>query len=110
MNKAIELKTTTDIVKEVLKAHEQARNCDEYLYLLVCSIVGKNNGFDVESMTLAHFLLYRKEFNLPSFETVSRARRKLQQHFPELAGNDVVECYRTANEEVFKRYARAVKV
>lgn len=110
MNKAIELKTTTDIVKEMLKAHEQARNCDEYLYLLVCSIVGKHNGFDVENMTLAHFLLHRKELQLPSLETVGRARRKIQQHFPELAGNDVVEGYRAENEEVFRRYARAVKV
>ena len=108
--KAKELITITDIVKEVLKAHEKARNSDEYLYLLVCSIVGKNNGFDAENMTMAHFLLYRKEFKLPSFETVSRARRKIQQHHPELAGNDVVEGYRSENEEVFKRYARAVNV
>ena len=35
MNKSQELKTTTDIVREVLKAHEQARNCDDYLYFLV---------------------------------------------------------------------------
>ena len=52
MNKSIELKTTTDIVKEVLKAHEQSRNSDDYLYFLVCSIIGKQNGFDAENMTM----------------------------------------------------------
>ncbi len=108
MNKSIEIKTTTDIVKEVLKAHEKARNCDDYLYFLVCSIIGKQNGFDAENMTLAHFLLYRKEFKLPSYETVGRARRKIQQCHPELAGKDVVEGHRTANEEIFRRYARGI--
>jgi hypothetical protein len=110
MNKTIEINTTTAVVKEVLKAHEKARNCDDYLYFLVCSIIGQQNGFDVENMTMAHFLLYRKEFKLPSYETVGRARRKIQQCHPELAGSDVVEGYRTANEEPFKRYARAVNV
>lgn len=105
-----ELKTITDIVKEVLKAHEHARNSDDYLYYLVCSLIGKEKGLDVDSMTLAHFLLYRKEYQLPAFETVRRSRQKIQEHHPELAGNDVVEGYRLENEEVFKRYARAVKV
>ena len=39
-----ELKTTTDIVKEVLKSHEKARNCDDYLYYLVCSLIGKQKN------------------------------------------------------------------
>lgn len=108
MNKSQELKTITDIVKEVLKAHEQARNCDDYLYYLVCSLVAKQKGFDVDNMQLSHFLLYRKEYNLPSYETVGRARRKLQQHYPELCGNDVVEGYRTDNENVFRSYARGI--
>ena len=108
MNKSAELKTTTDIVREVLKAHEKARNCDDYLYYLVCLLVGKQNGFDVDNMQLSHFLLYRKEYNLPAFETVRRTRQKLQQHYPELAGNDVVEGYRSVNEEAFRSYARGI--
>lgn len=103
-----ELKTTTDIVKEVLRSHEKARNCDDYLYYLVCSLVGKQNGFDIDNMQLSHFLLYRREYNLPAFETVRRTRQKIQQHHPELCGNDVVEGYRTVNEEKFRSYARGV--
>ena len=103
-----ELKTITDIVKEVLKSHEKARNCDDYLYYLVCSLVGKQNGFDVDNMQLSHFLLYRREYNLPAFETVRRTRQKIQQHHPELCGNDVVEGYRTVNEDKFRNYARGV--
>ena len=103
-----ELKTITDIVKEVLRSHEKARNCDDYLYYLVCSLVGKQNGFDVDNMQLSHFLLYRREYNLPAFETVRRTRQKIQQHHPELCGCDVVEGYRTVNEEKFRSYARGV--
>ena len=103
-----ELKTITDIVKEVLKSHEKARNCDDYLYYLVCSLVGKQNGFDVDNMQLSHFLLYRREYNLPAFETVRRTRQKIQQHHPELCGCDVVEGYRTVNEEKFRSYARGI--
>lgn len=103
-----ELKTITDIVKEVLKSHEKARNCDDYLYYLVCSLVGKQNGFDVDNMQLSHFLLHRREYNLPAFETVRRTRQKIQQHHPELCGNDVVEGYRTVNEDKFRNYARGV--
>lgn len=110
MNKSQELKTTTDIVREMLKAHEKARNCDDYLYFLVCSIKAKIKGFDVDKMSLSHFLLYRREYDLPAFETVRRTRQKLQQHHPELCGNDVVEGYRLANEETFRKYARAVNV
>lgn len=110
MKKSIELKTTTDIVKEVLKAHEHARNSDDYLYFLVCSIIGKQNGFDAENMTLAHFLLYRKEFNLPSYKSVERSRRKVQRLHPELRESPAVECHRKENEEIFRIYARAVKV
>ena len=103
-----ELKTITDIVKEVLKSHEKARNCDDYLYYLVCSLVGKQNGFDVDNMQLSHFLLYRREYNLPAFETVRRTRQKIQQHHPELCGCDVVEGYRTVNEEKYRSYARGI--
>lgn len=108
MNKAKELKTTTDIVKEVLKAHEQARNCDDYLYFLVCTIIGKQKGYDVENMNLAQFLLNRNEYKLPSYDTVGRARRKLQGKYKELRANDVVEHFRSDNEKVFRRYARGI--
>ena len=106
--KTKELKTITDIVKEVLRSHEKARNCDDYLYYLVCSLVGKQNGFDVDNMQLSHFLLHRREYKLPAFETVRRTRQKIQQHHPELCGNDVVEGYRTVNEDKFRNYARGV--
>lgn len=110
MNKSQELKTTTDIVREVLKAHEQARNCDDYLYFLVCTIIGKQKGFDVENMPLSYFLLHRSTLKIPPFESVRRSRQKLQQHHPELAGNDKIEGYRTDNERIFRNYARALNV
>lgn len=110
MNKSHELKTTTDIVREVLKGHEQARNCDDYLYFLVCTIIGKQKGFDVENMPLSYFLLHRNELKIPPFESVRRSRQKIQQHHPELAGNAEIEGYRVDNERIFRDYARTVNV
>lgn len=37
------LKTTTELVKEVLIAQPKARNSDSYLYYCVISIIGRRN-------------------------------------------------------------------
>lgn len=46
------------------------------------------------------------EFNLPQYETVRRARQKIQAELPELAGEDRVEAMRIINEENFRQYAK----
>lgn len=106
MSKSAELKTTTDIVKAILQGHEKARNSDDYLYYLVCHIFGRENGYDVEHMSLGYFLVNRSKMEMPAFETVRRARQKLQQKYPELCGNDKVTGQRKLNEELYREYAR----
>lgn len=106
MSKSGELKSTTDIVKAVLQAHEKSRNSDDYLYYLVCHIYGRENGYDVEHMSLGYFLVNRSKMEMPAFETVRRARQKLQQTYPELSAWDKVEGRRMMNEEIYREYAR----
>lgn len=106
MSKSKELKTITAIVKDVLKHYPKARNSDEVLYLAVCS---KISGMCLD-LPFWKVFMHRKEYGLPSYETVGRARRKLQETHPELAGNSTVEAQRTLNEEVFRDYARQVNV
>ena len=106
MSKYIELKSTTDIVKAILQGHEKARNSDDYLYYLVCHIVGRETGYDVEHMSLGYFLVNRTKMEMPAFETVRRARQKLQQAYPELCANDKVTGHRMMNEELYREYAR----
>ena len=107
MSKSAELKSTTDIVRAVLQGHEKARNSDDYLYYLVCHIYGREYGYDVEHMSLGYFLVNRTKMEMPAFETVRRARQKLQQTYPELSAWDKVEGRRMMNEETFREYARS---
>ena len=55
-------------------------------------------------------MFHRNKLNIPPFEGVARARRKIVKQYPELAGNDDVEAYREMNEEVMLDYARQVNV
>ena len=106
MEKSEELKTTTKIVKKILEQDERARSSDSFLYLRVLGFLGEKNGFDINSVSITTFLLKMSEWGFPAFETVRRTRQKIQQHFPELAGNTKVEEQRIMNEEAFREFAR----
>lgn len=104
------LKTTTELVKGILIRCPEARNSDNTLYLQVLKIVGEQKGISLENMSVLSFFIKIKDMGVPSIETVGRCRRKIVETHPELAGNDVVEGYRTVNEETFREYARQVMV
>ena len=106
MGKSKELRTTTELVKEVLESQPKARNSDNFLYYWVCTIIGKRNGIDIEHMSMPRFFLHLSEYGFPAFETVRRTRQKLQATYPELAGDSTVEGQRRLNEEIFREYAK----
>lgn len=106
MNKSKELMTTTEIVKDLLTRIPATRNNDDYLYYKVCERLNKKSC----GLPFNMVIMNRKEYGFPGFETVRRSRQKLQQHFPELAGCDVVEAHRNVNEEVFRDFARKVGI
>ena len=106
MDKAKELKTTTDLVRHILQQNPQARSSDNCLYYMVLSAIGKKNGVDIERMSIPHFLFHLKDYGFPGFETVRRSRQKLQAEHPELAACDAVEGQRILNEQTFRDYAR----
>lgn len=106
MNVSKTLYQTNKLVKEILENSKRARNSDTYLYLQVLYKVGLLKGIDVNAMSVTEFLLKRNELGFPCYETCSRARRKVQEEHPELAGCDDVEAQRIINERVFKDYAR----
>lgn len=102
MDKEKELKTATEIVKDILENDPTARNSDDYLYYMVCSRI---DGISVH-LPFWKVLLNRKQYKYPAFESVRRIRQKMQEKYPELAGNHKVEKRREENEEVFRRYVR----
>ena len=68
------LKTIEKKVRAVLEKNEDARNDDMVLYLALCNACLKDAG----AMPLAEIMTQHKYLGLPSFESVSRTRRKLQ--------------------------------
>ncbi len=67
-----------NMIIDILGRNRVARKDDHMLYIEVCS--------DINPNCLDNFMeafKYRKEFGLPSFESVSRARRKVQEKYPE---------------------------
>ena len=101
-----DLKNTTALVKSILEQDKQCRNSDSFLYLKVLSVTAKQKGIDLEKMTVPFFLLNLHGAGLPPFESVRRARQKVQAAHPELAACEAVEAFRMENEAEFRAYAR----
>lgn len=96
------LKTIENKVKTILKKNEDARNDDMVLYLALCNLCLKDAG----AIPLAEIMTQHRSLGLPSFESVSRTRRKLQAQHPELAGSRPVQKMRATGEKAYRRYAK----
>lgn len=106
MSKAKQLITTTNLVKMILETNPQARNSDSLLYLKVLEHCALQKGIDLEYLSVSAFLTSMNIFGFPCFETVRRARQKIQSEHPELKGCAAVEAVRAENEQAFREYAR----
>ena len=105
-----EIKNTAKLVKKALINHSKARNNDNYLYYVICHDLLEDIGLNIDSISLSQALLYRKEYNLPNFETVRRARQKIQADCPELASNTVVAVERTTKEKIYREYSKGAAI
>lgn len=76
------MKDLTDIVKQVLIDHKDARDDD----FRVIGWVIKQAKSEVMSMPFSYVLWNSKGLGLPSFETIRRTRQKVQHDNPELRG------------------------
>lgn len=101
---------TSDLVKEILKSDIETRSSDNVLYLRVLQSIAKSRNIDINNMSVPHLFMNMHKLELPAFETVRRARQKLQECHPELKATDVVEGYRMVLEEEYRGYARRVSV
>lgn len=94
-----QIKKTKDIVKEMLETIPRTRDDDAILVCMVFDKLGKN-----WRLPFGDVMLEVSKGRLPSFETISRCRRKIQEEFPELRG----EIYEQRNElqEDYKNLAK----
>lgn len=89
-----------NIVLRILSKHEDARKDDFVLISRVLDELGVPSNFDMRTMLLNHLV-----FELPSFASIPRARRKVQKKHPELKDAKAVEI-RATEEMEYKEFAR----
>lgn len=104
MYDAIGLRQIGRLVHEILKEHKDARSSDSVLYFKVLEVYGNRKGIDIHSMPIPRFFLEMMgEF--PNYESVRRARQKIQAAHPELSANETVKEFRDENRRAFFEYA-----
>mgnify|MGYP003438212968 CR=1 FL=1 len=101
-----ELKTTTELVEIIMIADHDTRNNDNLLYLRLLSALGKQQGIDYMHMKLIEFFRQLPDMDVPTIETVSRLRQKVQQKYPNLKACEEVERFRAEREEKFRQFAK----
>lgn len=100
------MKNTTALVKKILEEVPETRSNDMLLYYRVCAA---KNSISL-GLPFGTVIMSLKDYNLPSFKSVERSRRKVQEEYPELAANKDVEQFRKEQEQKYKQYAKAVNV
>lgn len=86
-------------VKTILTEDPHTRNDDHCLYF---NYVYHNNRTAAVPFDL--LFLWYKQFGLPSFESVGRARRRVQQKCPELRGDKGTQTARETREKEYHDY------
>lgn len=104
----MELKQLKDIVIETLKQFDFTRGDDDLLYLnVLIKLDGKRPTEDlIVDMRLADFFTNRKRYGFPSFESVSRCRRKAQEENPDLRPPKKIQEARRMQEEKFYDFSK----
>lgn len=96
-----QLMKTANIILKILKEDELARKDDMHLFLRVHETLMPNiSNYNTKTVL---DLIRRKK--LPSWESMSRARRKMQEKYPELRDTETAG-FRYAEEEKYREFAR----
>lgn len=84
-NKLYKLET---IVRKVLEEYPDTR-CDDFI--LIFRVYKEINEAAVLRELFCYTMLNHKEYRLPAFESITRARRKIQKLYPELVDKKTEE-------------------
>lgn len=99
---AIDFDSVIDATRQVLKTYPNTRNDDGFL---VSKVIETMNPA-IKGLKFNFVMENRKALGLPSFETITRARRKIQANHPSLRAIKQVEEARADLEEEFKAFSR----
>lgn len=93
---------TEAIVKKVLKEYEDSRADD---FVLIYRVYKEINESAMIRELFCEVMLNHKLYELPPFESISRARRKLQAQHEELRANKKIDEARLNKTIEYKNYA-----
>lgn len=96
------IKNVEKMVRSILEIDVDSRNSDNVLYWNILDCLTPQRG---TNWTAYDVFINGKELGLPNYETVRRARQKLQEKNPELRGSRRVQERRSDRERVFHGYA-----
>lgn len=96
----MKLETLQAKIQKILTDNPDTRGNDKLLYFRLAQELSPNTL----NMAFGSFLMDR-HVNVPSFESVSRARRKIQSKFPELRADKRVTELRAEKEREYREYA-----
>lgn len=96
-----DIETIEEIVKGVLEENPSTRNSDTILYEAVCREMNPTAC----TLSFSTVMTKRAELGLPKYDTVGRARRKLQQKDKALRAIEKVTDKRFDNWKLVRDYA-----
>lgn len=95
-------KKLTDIVHSILLNVPESRDSDEVLAVKTWVIIHP----ELKQYSFADFCLQFKRGKITSYESISRARRKLQEFYPVLRGEKYLK--RQNNQEKIKKQLKSI--
>ena len=98
-----DLNTIYNLVKGILEIDTKTRDDDMYLYVQFCKYIGIKAALKLPFYVV---MVHSKEFGMPSYESVSRARRKVQSECPELRASEETKAARQEYEQMYLEWAR----
>jgi hypothetical protein len=94
-----EIKTIEKLVMEILEIYSDSRSDDFILYGYVC----QRTNPALLDLDFFDIIINHKKYKMPSYETVSRVRRKVFEKYPELKPEKITKL-RKEKEQNFKNY------
>jgi len=96
----MKLKKVEQTVQEILENNLKARNDNFVLVYEVYQKLDIPVKFEFMGLMLEH-----SKYGLPSFESITRARRKIVKNHPELQSSKKIKEFRKVQEEEYFEYA-----
>ena len=99
----MKIKRVEELVKEILEEYPTTRNDDfiliSYVYFKLCP--------EIADIPFAIIMLEHQEFGLPSFKSITRARRKIQAEYNDLKPKKEIQDIRKLEEQEYINYSKS---